>query len=302
LQNLLIDPLSQIGVYAIQNGSARRFRLVSRTCYQAIEAASERIIGIVKTQSICDNIPISIKFRVAQLLRPQLLGETNNGSHLVQLLNIVYQTYRKYGAVITPKRLPITEGDFRELEHQCDIKKRGDSLREIWKEVKRQLALQIELENPDEISTWLNDPSNQSTINSIRDLSLSCRNLRFIPDEIYNFQNLQILCLNGNEITEIPPGISKLSQLRTLLLHNNKISFFPAEICELKELRKLSFHTNNTDEIPKEITKLTNLQKLCFSDKQVDQIPDDTLIVLRSNSLFAIETDFDRSLLTIDLY
>lgn len=294
-QDLSIDPLSRIGLYAIQNGSASRFQLLNHNCYKAIETASQHIIGIIKAQCICDNMPISVEFNVAQLLCSQLLKETNPSSPFLQLLNKVYATYRQCGAEITPEHLPITERDFYELERQCDAKGRDDSLKEVWKEVKRQFGLTTSLQTSGEISNWLNDASNQSIINNVRDLNLKKRGLQFIPDEIRHFPNLQVLHLNDNKITKVPVRIGELTQLSILFLHKNEISHFPAEIGGLQGLRKLSLYDNKTDKIPQEISKLTNLRTLHLNDSQVNQIPDTTRSRW-SQGFLDVETDFAREL------
>ena len=63
------------------------------------------------------------------------------------------------------------------------------------------------------------------TIKQVRKINLSGRNLKFIPDNVFQYTNLEKLDLSNNRIEIIPNDILKLRKLRTLDLSCKKSKF-----------------------------------------------------------------------------
>ena len=61
------------------------------------------------------------------------------------------------------------------------------------------------------------------TIKQVTKLNLSHKNLKTIPDNVYQYTNLEKLDLSYNRIEVIPQEILKLKKLRTLDLAFNNI-------------------------------------------------------------------------------
>ncbi|ORX90340.1 L domain-like protein [Basidiobolus meristosporus CBS 931.73] len=116
-------------------------------------------------------------------------------------------------------------------------------------------------------------------MNALQVLSLDGNNITgTLPNDIGNLSNLEGLYLSQNHLTgSLPEGLSKCTNLRTLKLKNNKIqSEIPTSYTTLTNLHTLDLsHNKLIGVIPKSIGNLVNLEKLILSDNQlVGQVPD----------------------------
>jgi Leucine-rich repeat (LRR) protein len=68
-------------------------------------------------------------------------------------------------------------------------------------------------------------------------LDLSCKNISFIPNEIYGLTNLEILNLSKNRISSIDSKIESLVNLKSLDLSDNSLMEVPSEIMRLPKLQ-----------------------------------------------------------------
>lgn len=105
------------------------------------------------------------------------------------------------------------------------------------------------------------------TIHTVEELyninELSCRmigtvilvdkNLKNIPDIIYEFKNLRHLILRKNFIKYIPKKLFDLDKLCSLDLSNNNITYVPKSIKKLKSLQSLDLYSNCIRYFSKEI-------------------------------------------------
>ena len=91
------------------------------------------------------------------------------------------------------------------------------------------------------------------TIKQVRKLNLSGKNLKFIPDNVYQYTNLEKLDLSKNRIEIIPKEILKLRKLRTLDLAFNQIKNLQSAVFQLPKLRILNLHGNQIKKMPKQI-------------------------------------------------
>lgn len=114
------------------------------------------------------------------------------------------------------------------------------------------------------------------TVKQVKKLNLSGKNLKCIPDNVYEYSNLEKLDLSNNRITEIPCDILKLRKLRTLDLAFNQIKVLQSAIFKLPKLRILNLHGNFIHSLPKQLAT-SNLQTLIVSKNQIEQI-DDALV------------------------
>ena len=91
-------------------------------------------------------------------------------------------------------------------------------------------------------------------------LGLSNLELKFLPREIGQLNNLQVLFVNNNQLTNLPREIGQLNNLHTLSISNNQLTNLPREIGQLNNLRKLFVNNNQLTNLPREITNIPNLR------------------------------------------
>ncbi|MEZ5673207.1 MAG: COR domain-containing protein [Thiotrichaceae bacterium] len=84
-------------------------------------------------------------------------------------------------------------------------------------------------------------------------LYLNSNQLRALPPEIAQLQNLQQLWLSSNQLSALPPEIAQLQNLQQLWLSSNQLSALPPEIAQLQKLYHLRLGDNPLKTPPYEI-------------------------------------------------
>lgn len=93
-------------------------------------------------------------------------------------------------------------------------------------------------------------------------LDLSNLQIFNISPNIFKYNFLTRLYLNGNSLTELPAEIKHLSNLRVLDLSHNRLTSLPAELGSCFQLKYLYFFDNMVTTLPWEFGNLCNLQFL----------------------------------------
>jgi serine/threonine protein kinase len=104
-------------------------------------------------------------------------------------------------------------------------------------------------------------------------LDLSQKNLKEIPEEIFDLVDITTLNLFGNQITTLPSAIGKLVNLEELWVSHNQLTSLPPDIGKLVNLEKLYVFDNQLTSLPSEIGKLVNLKELVVSYNQLTSLP-----------------------------
>ena len=77
------------------------------------------------------------------------------------------------------------------------------------------------------------------------------KNLRTVPDDVWQQSDVRVLILADNGLTQLPSQIGNLQNLRTLDLGHNKLLQLPDEIGHIEELSDfLYLHDNQLDSLP----------------------------------------------------
>ena len=127
-------------------------------------------------------------------------------------------------------------------------------------------------------------------------LDLSNNQLRSLPDDFDQLQNLKILFLSQNKFDHLPEVLGRCSQLsmvgfkanrirtvsgaslppllRWLILTDNAIEELPSEIGQLKYLQKLMLAGNQLKTLPNEMVNCTNLELIRLAANQLDPLPE----------------------------
>jgi Leucine-rich repeat (LRR) protein len=113
-------------------------------------------------------------------------------------------------------------------------------------------------------------------MSNLRWLRLNRSQLGSLPDEIDQFQKLEVLTIAHNKMTALHSGnLPALSSLRVVnVAHNNlRDSGLPSELFTLKELHTLDMSYNNLTKIPDELLKSKSLIVVDLSHNKVSTIP-----------------------------
>ena len=114
------------------------------------------------------------------------------------------------------------------------------------------------------------------TIKQVRKLNLSGKNLKFIPDNVYQYTNLEKLNLSKNRLEIIPKEILKLRKLRTLDLAFNQIKNLQSAVFQLPKLRILNLHGNQIKKLPKQIAT-SHIETLILSKNNIVNVDDNLM-------------------------
>ncbi|HFS85156.1 MAG TPA: protein kinase [Epsilonproteobacteria bacterium] len=110
-------------------------------------------------------------------------------------------------------------------------------------------------------------------LNGITRLKLSC-GLKQFPEEILELaETLEVLDLQGNQLTALPDDFSRLKKLRILFLSNNLFTQIPAVISGCPELSMIGFKTNQIKEIAENLFP-PKTRWLILTDNQIEKLPD----------------------------
>lgn len=122
---------------------------------------------------------------------------------------------------------------------------------------------------------------------SVYKLSLKKGKLTKIPNEVFQFKNLQELDLSKNKLSEIPKEIGLLTHLQKLNLSQNNIDSLPNEIGNLINIQDLILNQNVIAQLPPEIAKLTKLRFLDLWGNEIQEFPDE--ITKLNNTLKVVD-------------
>lgn len=105
-------------------------------------------------------------------------------------------------------------------------------------------------------------------------LELRKKKLKSVPQEIFQFRNLQWLDLGKNNITELPDSIYKLENLQYLNVSKNRLVSLPKEIGKLTNLVYLNANNNDLIGLPPQIGNLEKLRVLDLWSNDFSDFPE----------------------------
>jgi len=110
--------------------------------------------------------------------------------------------------------------------------------------------------------------------NQVIRLSLRKKNLKELPEAIYQLKNLQYLDLGKNKLKQLPDSIIKLTQLQMLIVNKNDLDALPNTIGKLKHLKYLNTNQNKIARIPYSFGELEKLEYLDMWDNELEYFPE----------------------------
>ena len=136
--------------------------------------------------------------------------------------------------------------------------------------LKAQLLSETELKNA---TIYSLEEALQKDPLKVYAISLKRSKLTVIPEEIYQFKNLNSLILKNNKLSEFPKKVIEFKYLQVLDISSNKITTIPKELGNLTNLNKLYLHQNKFTSIPHQIKYLKRLTHLTLSGSKITNLP-----------------------------
>lgn len=110
--------------------------------------------------------------------------------------------------------------------------------------------------------------------NKVRNLSLTGKELSFLPDEVLAFRKLEVLSLSNNKLRRLPEEIGLLTELRELHLRGNGLQELPESIGELTNLRVLDLEANCIWRLPESLARCTELRTVRLTNNPYPYVRD----------------------------
>ena len=136
---------------------------------------------------------------------------------------------------------------------------------------------------------------------TLEDLYLNCNNIRDLPRQLFQCQELKILDLSDNDVQHLPPALSSLSQLVKLHVNKNALTEIPDTVKQLKQLTVLDASANPLQKIPEGCTQLLSIAELYLNDCFLEFLPANfgrlsklKILELRDNGLSTLPKSLSR--------
>lgn len=114
-------------------------------------------------------------------------------------------------------------------------------------------------------------PRDIQNLKNLEVLKLHDLNLKQLPDEIGILTNLRELYLSYNQLTQLPDTIGQLINLEILWIQGNQLSFLPNSLTSLAKLKELAAFDNNLICLPESIQSMTALTDLFLHSNCLDE-------------------------------
>jgi hypothetical protein len=87
------------------------------------------------------------------------------------------------------------------------------------------------------------------------------------------FVGLEVLILNGNNLTDLPPELSKLQHLKDIHLRGNKLTSVPSVLFAMPQLDTIDLGLNSIRTLPPEVKNWVNLRAFSMADTPLESLP-----------------------------
>ncbi|MBS0648233.1 MAG: leucine-rich repeat domain-containing protein [Verrucomicrobia bacterium] len=132
-------------------------------------------------------------------------------------------------------------------------------------------SIQDTAQKASQFAEWISE--HQSAVDQKIKLNLAGLSVSFLHPAIGRLTQLQILCLQDNQLCRVPAAIGQLSSLKKLELQNNRLTSLSEIICHLYSLQALNVEDNLLTDIPPAIRNLTALEDLSLQGNQFSIVP-----------------------------
>lgn len=116
-------------------------------------------------------------------------------------------------------------------------------------------------------------PEQLFNCNNLRCLYLEDTKIKKIPGSIGKCASLNLLSINGSEIRDFPLELSNCHNIEFIYISKSQISNLPREIGDILSLKELYIDGNKISAIPPQLFRLVNLSSLVLCGNRISSIP-----------------------------
>lgn len=237
------------------------------------------------------------------LIRSETLGTVGvDQMHYIKQVNeLVYKLCELTGK--TPEEI---FSDPKNLKRKKEAKVTGE--KEIWlnsliKWANDNNLPELKIEEHHIIAGGYHEgfPRDKNVLIKLHTLNLPDCNLRELPKEIGNLNQLKKIWLKGNNLIKLPDEVCSLNLLEELYLPDNNIERLPEDIGNLSNLVEINFKNNNIKYLPVSMILLENLHKIDFrSQKHGKKISTPDIASLILHGAFDNNSAFRKKMAMLD--
>ncbi|AMD18852.1 HBL050Wp [Eremothecium sinecaudum] len=171
------------------------------------------------------------------------------------------QTQRPHG---TPVSTPSTP--------KAELANNSQTTPSILLQQQQKKLFQFNIDEDDEVEHRMVAPVNTKYDEQLwHTIDLSNLAVYNLNENLFKYDFLTRLYLNGNNLTHLPPSIKKLRNLRVLDISHNRLTELPPELGMCYQLKYLYFFDNMVSSLPWEFGNLFNLQFLGCEGNPLDR-------------------------------
>ncbi len=120
---------------------------------------------------------------------------------------------------------------------------------------------------------------------------ISQKKTTYLPKSIKILKRVKRVDLISQEIKELPAEIGEMNNLQELILDNNPFKKFPKEIEKLEKLETIWLVDTNLESFPQELANIKNLKYLSFSGNDINRFEDEIKELKEKKPLLKVEND-----------
>ncbi|XP_074103215.1 scribble planar cell polarity protein isoform X8 [Cotesia typhae] len=116
-------------------------------------------------------------------------------------------------------------------------------------------------------------PPDIQNFENLVEFDISRNDISDIPDNIRNLRALQVADFSSNPIPRLPAGLVKLRNLTVLGLNDMSLTSLPPDFGSLEALQSLELRENLLKNLPESLSQLSKLERLDLGDNEIEELP-----------------------------